>query len=355
MKTRSRIIKNSAGTIFLIALLITVAYYLSNNHTLNSFINPNRNLNDISNNIIINHRYNKAIEGTVLDHIFGIKATIISLKQPKILHKQLALSNNLFNNSDSKEISLNHNEYKTLKSIEYSQTNYKPLYNPNNNKYNYQLATINNTTVSLNNDEEENHVYYIKESRKSNRFEGIVEEYKTNDGGKANGKLISSITNWDSKKKKPFKNLGKILKVNYKKSTLAGFENKIIKSNKKDSKIKLNVVEDFSSDPLQSVIQNVLIPSGLPKTAANVDAIAKGMGLPSGAFGSSHALAGSLGITIEELSDPNTKLSSETVLSINSNKSYIGKKLDLKNTTLEDYYNKVLTKSTPDSKISNND
>lgn len=343
MKTRSRIIKNSVGTISLIALLIAVAYYLSNNHTINSFINPNKSLNDISNNSIINNRYNKAIEGTVLDHIFNIKATVISLKQPKVLHKQLTLSHNLFNNKEVKEISLSGNEYKSLKSIEYSQTNYKPLYNTKNSKYKDLLATINNSSESLNNTEDNKHVYYIKESRKSNRFEGIVEEYKSSDGNTAQMKIISSIANWDSKKKKPFKKLGKILKLNYQKTTLAGFENKIIKPNKQDSKLELNIVEDFSSDPLQSIIKNVLIPSGLPKTAANVDAVAKGMGLPSGAFGSSHALAGSLGLTIEELSNPNTKLSSKTVLSINSNKSYIGEKLDIKNTTLEDYYNKVIT------------
>ena len=343
MKTRSRIIKNSVGTISLIALLIGVAYYLSNNHTINSFINSNKNLNDLSNNTIINQRYNKAIEGTILDHIFGVKAKIISLKQPKVLHKQLAISHNLFKNKNAKEISLSNNEYTSLKSIEYSQTNYKPLYNTKKSKYRDLLATINNSSNTLTNEDSNKHVYYIKESRKSNRFEGIVEEYKSSDSNKAKAKIISSFANWDSKKKKPFKKLGKILKINYQKSTITGFENKIIKPNKQNSKLKLNIVEDFSSDPLQSIIKNVLIPSGLPKTAANVDAIAKGMGLPSGSFGSSHALAGSLGITIEELSNPDTKLSSKTILSINSNKSYIGEKLDLDNTTLKDYYNKVIT------------
>ena len=85
-------------------------------------------------------------------------------------------------------------------------------------------------------------------------------------------------------------------------------DNNLIKTSKNNSKIKLDIIKDFSSDPLKSVIQNVLIPGGLPETAANVDAVARGMGLPSGALGSKYALAGSLGITIEELSNPKTKI-----------------------------------------------
>ncbi|MGD9580306.1 MAG: hypothetical protein AB7V50_02960 [Vampirovibrionia bacterium] len=349
MKTRSRIIKNTAGTIFLIASMIGIAYYLSNNSIFNSFIGSNKGINDISSNNIINHRYNKAIEGTVLDHIFNIQATVISLKEPKILHKKLSLSKNMFNSEDAKSISLSDKEYVDLKSIEYSQTSYKPLFSQNTSKYKDLLATINNSSEMLNREDSDKHVYYIKETRNSNRFEGIVEEYKSNETSKNKVKLISSIKNWDSKKKKPFTKLRKIFNLSYQKPNITGFDNKIIKTSNQNSKIKLNMVEDFSSDPLQSVIKNVLIPSGLPKTAANVDAIAKGMGLPSGAFGSSHALAGSLGITIEELSNPNTKLSTETILSINSNKNYIGEKLDINNTTLEDYYNKVIINGLSDN------
>jgi hypothetical protein len=123
------------------------------------------------------------------------------------------------------------------------------------------------------------------------------------------------------------------------------FNKSIVKTSKGDSTIKFNIVKDFSRDPLNSVIQKFLIPSGLPETPASVDAIAKGMGLPSGALSNSGSLASSLGISVQDLSNPNTKLSSETISAINKNRSYLGKELNIKNTTLGDYYNKALKSS----------
>ncbi|MEW5818938.1 MAG: hypothetical protein AB1782_01990 [Cyanobacteriota bacterium] len=351
MKTKSRIIRNSLITITLISFFICIAYYLSNNHVITSLIFGS-NEYSLNGKSIINQRYNKAIEGSVLDNIYSVKATLISFKEPKILHKKLNLTENFINSNITDNFNVNSNNFNennyylnsnklTDKTFSISKNSYRSLIIDLNKKSNNEIAENNY-----------DHIYTIQATRKNNRFEGLVDNF-SNDNSNSKSILISSISNWDKSKSKKFYKIGNPLNFkedadrlsvinNDNNRNILSLNNKILKQSKNKSKLHLDIVRDFSSDPLNSIIQNVLIPSGLPETAANVDAITKGMGLPSGALENSYSLAGSLGITVEELSNPNTKLSSNIVMSINSNKNYIGKELDLNNTTLADYYRQAL-------------
>lgn len=366
MKTRSKIVKNSIATISLISVLIIIAYFLSNSTPLNTLDFSISSNNKNGNNLIINQRYNKFLEGSVLDNIYNIDVNVISLKQPKVLHKKLELTQNLYKSGNIKDIDISEADIEELR----EHQSFKKEYNTFFVTKNSLLASVNKgSTTTIVDKDEPDHVYIIPETRKSNRFEGLIQSFKKqpdNESGKSvktSTKIIPSIKNWDSQPLEPFQKIDNALKFNEAYKKIAGtppsrelnvfnyaskesmINSKLIRPGKKSTNINLGIVRDFSSDPLKSVINNVLIPSGLPETAANVDAVTRGMGLPSGSLESSYALAGSLGISPKDLSNPNTKLSSQTVASINTSKDYIGKELDLNNTTLADYYKEVLRSS----------
>lgn len=364
MKIKSRTIINSLITGIIIFSLIFSAYYLNNKHTIFAGLFSANDHKSASS--IINSRYNSYLEGTVLDNIYAVNAKLIINKEVKTLHKNISLSPNIYISEDyanvdvfnSNDLSKNNNP----KSSSHNKTIFNKPYNNFNsflNIDNISDQNKNNLNYSLNTQE------LFPRSKSTNRFERMVEEFKkvdtknskSNKGKVYNNEFISGVKNWESPKTKLYTSLNSALKYNERNKFNkflnrpnifddsgidTSINNNIVRYSKRKSRINFDIVRDFSSDPLKSVIQNVLIPGGLPKTPANVDAVAKGMGLPSGALGSSSALAGSLGLTVDELSDPNTKLPSETVISINRNKSYIGQELNINNTTLADYYNQAL-------------
>ena len=298
-----------------------------------------------NNDKILNQKYNSSLEGSVLDNIFDFNARILYLNQPnKILHKEVNPNNGIYgiyNGSKfHKQSNVMSNNIKIIDDV-------VDISNIQNANPDYTIIAFDNNTKKSS---------VINEYYKSNRFEGLLSSVKT-EGKHVNPIVYNTNKDISSWKYQNYSNSNTLTSL-----TLKGrlgnkfFSNKILNYPNSDSTINNNliayssnkfksnidIVKKFSNDPLESIISNVLIPSGLPKTPANVNAIAKGMGLPSGALSSSDALASSLGLTIKELSNPNTKLSTKTIMSINSNKFYVGHELDLNNTTLADYYSQAL-------------
>lgn len=353
MKVKSKNVRNFTVTFILISCLFVVAYFLCNNDTMMRVL-PVKFNNKVAQGKILNKRYNSKLEGSILDSLYDYNASLISLKETKILHKEPLIGNNITLINPKNSLSLENLKVQTFKN---SNQYYNYYVSRPKSKYNSILASRNNHN-DLSIEMPEAIRPSISSTKKSgNRFQGLINKYNSDEVSQKvlaadNTALLSSIKNWDSSKGKRFYKLGhnlpyKTIKPETNKKSLLNY--KITSSRPVNSKIKIDVVQDFSSDPLNTVIHNVLIPGGLPKTAANVDAVARAMGLPSGALGSSHALAGSLGLTVEELSNPKTKLSSQVVTAINKNKEYIGSKLDVNNTTLSEYYYQALK-----SKLSEN-
>jgi len=341
MRIRSRSIQNFFATILLIGGLVLAGYYLSNNETIFSGFQLYKA--GKINKIITSH-YNSAIEGTILDQFFDFPAQVIPVKESKILHKKKPLSENVII-TQNLNLDLQTSGFQSHTGNSTSQFYREHFSFPEKN------FLLKNSLAQ--NEEDINYSathFEIFNTKKSNRFEGLVKDFKqdkteTKKTHQARTHLLTGIKNWENTDQKSLAKFNSKLDIKnpfdtgIKKTTPSKI---LVKRGNENSKIRLDIVRNFSDDPLKTIINNVLIPTGLPKTAANVDAVARGMGLPSGALGDKGSLATSLGVSIEQLSNPETKLPVEIVKSINSNVDYIGEELDINNTTLSDYYNNAL-------------
>jgi hypothetical protein len=351
MRKKSRTIFNFSATLVLLGSLVIAGYYLSNNETIFTQFFPKFAEDYNEQNKIVNQPYNKAIEGTVFDNIYDFTAKVIPVRTEKTLHKTAKKDMNLYIASDKLTLEAKFSNKKATNQPDTHLYMNIPDIQKTKSDENFRFLSSQN----IHSGHRPLSIYQIPTTRINNRFEGLLKEfkkgYKEIKAGKktpAQRRYLSGIKNWNS-------NLSKALTENKKTDKILNLQDPFSKTDKeismddyriqfasKPSSLKLNMVKDFSKDPLETVIKKILIPGGLPKTAANVDAVARGMGLPSGALGDKSSLATSLGLSLEELSDPNSKLPSEIVLSINKNESYIGNKLDINNTTLSDYYENVL-------------
>lgn len=326
-------------TIALISMLALSAYLMSTNDNVLTgfFVASSHHNRKVP---ILSQKYNIAIEGTLIDKLYDIEATVRPVKDK---HLTILQDKSFLTQTYRRDYTLQQTA-KSRSKKEKTESHHGFIQSPLL-QYEYVPEEKRQFVSSFS-------PTPIKSTfnKSSNRFEKLVNDFKGKKKSSKNTQksylvLHNKNHTWlKTPVNQPNKNIYNLIAAQQaRRDTLTDISNlNLTNLNEFEPESINNIVKEFSHDPLKSIVDNVLSPNGIPETPQNIDAIAQAMGLPSGALGSKKALASSLGLTIQELANPDSRLSSHIILSINHNRNYIGKELNLKNTTLADYYDQSI-------------